>query len=183
MLSLLTFPDPRLKNKASKVDPCDPENKIIIEQLRAEIQQYRAYGMNAPMFGIAKSIVVLNPQASSPEENKSIPEVLLNPEIIAASGEMQKIEEGSPCFYGISAEVSRPAKITVRYQDVEGNSYEFDVEGFKATVIQHQMDHLMGKNFLDHLSPLKRNLLLKKMSQIAKHGDNHHVHGPNCHHD
>ena len=195
MLSLLLFPDSRLRHQAVKVGPFDPENTVIVEQLFLKLQDYQAYGLNAPMFGVSKSIVVMNPQSfsskdslslhedsSNSQKHSSIPKVLLNPQIVASSVDMAKIEEGSPCFEGISAEVARPLHVTVCYQDLQGQTHETHFDGLGSAVIQHQMDHLMGKSFLDHLSPLKKSLLLKRMAGMRKHADKHHVHGPHCRH-
>ena len=109
---------------------------------------------------------------------------MINPEIMKFSSEKQAFEEGSPSYPGISAFVERPEKISLQYYDLQGDVQELEAQGLLSTVIQHQMDYLEGKSFLDHLSSLKKNLLLKKMEQVKKElKRNHHVHGPHCHHD
>jgi len=117
--------------------------------------------MGANMIGVLKRIIVIDLQ----ENGTRKPFAFINPEIIWRSEEMQTFQEASLCFPGISANIMRPNAIKVRYLDIDGNPQELEAKGYFATVIQHEIDYLDGKVFLDYLSPLKRNALLKKMQK------------------
>ncbi|ABV75004.1 Polypeptide deformylase [Rickettsia akari str. Hartford] len=129
------------------------------------------------MVGILKRIAIVELH----ENNKSSPIVLINPEITYFSEAKQTFIECSLSFPGIEASITRSKVIKVKYLDYDGNKQELDAEGFLATVIQHKIDYLNGKTFLDYLSKLKRDMLLKKM---LKHIKLHppHIHGNTCRH-
>lgn len=135
-----------------------------------------AVGLGANMVGIKTRIVVIDLRSED-----SRPYVMINPKITYFSKEKADFEEASISFPGISAVISRPEKIKVSYQDIEGIYCDIDADGFLARVIQHEVDYLDGKVFLDYLSKLKQDMLIKKMQKYIK---NHppHVHGAHCHH-
>lgn len=178
ILSLLIAPHPVLRTKAVPVVPAEKETPHLVDALCEQMLSLETLGVSAPMFGISKRVIVVRDQS----EDKPFP--MVNPEIMKFSSEKQAFEEGSPSYPGISAFVDRPEKISLRYYDLQGNVQELEAQGLLSTVIQHQMDYLEGKSFLDHLSSLKKNLLLRKMEQVKKElKRHHHVHGPHCHHD
>ncbi len=178
ILSLLIAPHPVLRTKAVLVVPAEKATLHLVDALCEQMLSLETLGVSAPMFGISKRVIVVRDQA----EDKLC--LMINPEIMKFSSEKQAFEEGSPSYPGISAFVERPEKISLQYYDLQGDVQELEAQGLLSTVIQHQMDYLEGKSFLDHLSSLKKNLLLKKMEQVKKElKRNHHVHGPHCHHD
>jgi len=135
----------------------------MIETLYAE----KAVGIGANMVGILKRIIVIDLQEYSTKD----PKVFINPHIIEMSGDIQCHEEASICFPGISAHITRPQKITMTYQDTAGTTHQMTAEGYLAAVIQHEIDYLNGRIFLDYLSPMKRKMLLKKTKKFQKQND------------
>jgi peptide deformylase len=174
-LPLIYAPNKIFKQKAIAVPIIDDEIRHIVDRMLKTLAVERAVGIGANMVGILKRIAVV--QA---DENKQ-PFVFINPEITWFSEETQIFEEASISFPGISAPITRPSKIKLSYLDYNGNNKELEAEGFLATVIQHEVDYLDGKVFLDYLSKLKQDTLLKKMQKFLK---SHvpHVHTEHCRH-
>jgi peptide deformylase len=175
--SLVYAPDPIFKQKAQAVEVVDDAIRQLVDDMLETLEFEQGVGMGANMIGELKRIAVVDLH----EDGVANPQVFINPEIIWRSDEMQTNEEASLCFVGISAEVTRPQAIRVRYLDRDGQEQELEADGFLACVIQHEVDYLDGITFLDHLSKMKRDMLMKKM---LKHIKQHppHVHGPGCHH-
>ena len=119
-------------------------------------------GLAATQVNVHKRLLVLDVS-----ENQDQPRVYINPEIVSSSGE-QDHEEGCLSVPGIYASVKRAENITVKAQDVDGNTFEEQLEGLHAVCIQHEMDHLIGRLFVDYLSPLKRNMVRKKLEKQRK---------------
>ena len=126
------------------------------------------------MVGALKRVIVTDVSETTPN-----PIAMINPEIITKSDETQVYEEASLSFPGISAKITRPARIAVQYTDLDGKFQAMEAEGGLATVIQHEMDYLDGVVFLDYLSKLKRDSLLKKMRKFK---DKHHIDCKHHHH-
>ncbi len=155
----------------------DDSVREIADRMIKTMHMEKAVGIGANMVGILKSIAVVDLQ----ENGVPKPYVFINPYIIWRSTETQKFEEASLCFPGISAEIERPSSIRLNYLDYNGKSEELEATGFFATVIQHEVDYLNGKTFLDYLSKMKRDMLLKKMEKFMEMHPPH-VHGEHCHH-
>ncbi|HJD56010.1 MAG TPA: peptide deformylase [Rickettsia endosymbiont of Pyrocoelia pectoralis] len=170
-------PNEIFKKQAEHIEIVDDNIRTIVDKMLKTLHIERAVGLGANMVGVLKRIVVIDLH----ENNKSSPIILINPEITYSSEEKQTFVERSLSFPGIEASVTRPKAIKVNYLDYDGNKQELAAEGFLATVIQHEVDYLNGKTFLDHLSKLKRDTLLKKM---LKHIKLHppHMHGSGCRH-
>jgi peptide deformylase len=177
LLSLIAAPHPIFKQISAPVDTVDDELRAFIRDLFQTLEYEQAVGLAAPMVGVLKRIVVVDLH----EGGVSNPLTIINPEITWKSEEMQQHEEASVCFAGISAEITRPMSITLRYIDENNAPQELTAEGFLASVIQHEIDYLDGITFLDHLSKLKRDMLVKKMTKYIKQHPPH-VHGAGCHH-
>jgi peptide deformylase len=177
VLSLVYAPDPVFKKKCTAVDVVDDTIRQIADDMLATLEHEKAVGIGAPMVGITKQIAVVD----LCENNISKPYCFINPEITWRSDETQEFEEASLCFPGISANITRPKAIHVRYLDRDGNEQELEAEGFLATVIQHEMDYLEGKVFLDYLSKMKRDMLMRKMQKYVKQHPPH-VHSEHCRH-
>lgn len=177
ILDIVNAPDPIFRNKAKPVAKVTDETRELVDAMFATMEYERAVGLGANMVGILQRIAVVDLH----EGGHSKPYCFINPEITWKSEETQTFEEASISFAGISAEITRPKAIKVSYLDRDGNKQELEADGFLACVIQHEIDYLDGKTFLDHLSKMKRDMLVKKM---LKHIKMHppHVHGEHCNH-
>jgi peptide deformylase len=176
-LPLVIAPDPIFSKKSERIDAVTEDIRQLMDDLLDTIHQEHGVGIAATMVGILKRVVVIDLQ----ENGNSAPLYLANPEIISISKETQTFKEGSLCFLGIAAEVTRPAAVTVRYLDYQGTTQELRAEGFLAACLQHEIDYLEGITFLDYLSPLKRDMLIRKMLKFKK-SYHPHVHGAGCNH-
>lgn len=163
-LNLVYAPNPIFKKKAAPVEVVDDETRSILDDMLETLYHENAVGLGANMLGILKRLIVVDIQ----EDGKKTPYQMVNPEITWCSDTVQNFQEGSLSYPGIAAEIERPDAIKVRYLDRDGIEQELKAKGWLATVIQHEMDYLDGKVYLDYLSPLKRNMLLKKMKKHIK---------------
>jgi peptide deformylase len=177
VLSLVYAPDPIFKKKAKSVAIVDDSVRKIIDDIIDTMRYEGAIGIGANMVGVLQRIAVIDMQ----ENGEFTPKAFINPEIIWTSEETQVFNEASLCFPHIDADITRPKAIKVSYLDYDGKPQELEQNGFIATVIQHEIDYLNGKVFLDYLSRMKRNMLLKKMQKQIKLNPPH-VHGEHCQH-
>ena len=161
-LNILEFPDPRLTTVATAVETFDKELKKLVEDMTETMYSANGIGLAATQVNVHKRLLVLDIS-----EDQDQPRVYINPEILSRSGE-QTHEEGCLSVPGIYANVKRAEYITVRAHDLEGNSFEEQLEELHAVCIQHEMDHLVGRLFVDYLSPLKRNMVRKKLEKQRK---------------
>ena len=157
-IDLILGPNSIFKETALSVTEFDIETEKLCEDLVELMYREHAIGVAAPMIGVLKRVIAFDLQ----ENDNRNPTVMINPVIANRSTEVQKFEEASICFPGISAEVIRYKSISVEYFDKLGEKHQMSAEGYLATVIQHEMDYLDGKLFLDYLSPIKRKMLMKK---------------------
>lgn len=162
LLTILEFPDPRLRTKAQPVTVFDDALKQLVADMFETMYAAPGVGLAATQVNEHRQLLVMDMS-----EDKSDARVLINPRILDKSGE-QVFQEGCLSFPGIYADVERALRVKVAAQDVDGKAFEFEVEGPLAVCVQHEMDHLQGKVFVDHLSPLKRSLLLKKLDKKRK---------------
>jgi peptide deformylase len=159
---ILIVPDKRLRAKSRKVTPADHDDVAsLIPRMFEAMYKAPGIGLAAPQIGTLLRLVVLD----LGPDGEPAPLVMINPDIVAASQEVATREEGCLSLPGQYAEVTRPARITARYQDAEGVRHEVEAEGLLAACIQHEIDHLDGVLFVDHLSALKRNMLLRKLAK------------------
>jgi peptide deformylase len=161
-LNILEFPDPRLTTMASEVKEFDETLKKLVEDMIETMYLAHGIGLAATQVNVHKRLLVLDVS-----ENQDQPRVYINPEILSLSGE-QNQEEGCLSVPGIYASVKRAENIIVRAQDMDGNTFEEPLEGLHAVCVQHEMDHLIGRLFVDYLSPLKRNMVKKKLEKQRK---------------
>src|SRR3990167_4072292 len=179
IVKILQFPDTRLRAKGEKVADFGAETQKMIDDMfetHYAADNCAALACTQLDFKKPKHITVIDFS-----ENKDQPFCLVNAEIIEKTG---KETSGEGCMSvkgGAYEKVTRAAKIKVRAQDQFGKPIEFEAEGFMAKCIQHELDHLDGKLFIDHLSHLKRDLIKKKIEKLNKHGAKH-VHDANCKH-
>jgi peptide deformylase len=174
---IIYAPNDIFKQKAHEVDSVDDSVREIADRMVKTMYVEGAVGIGANMVGVTKSIAVVDLR----ENGEHNPYIFINPRISWRSEETQKFEEASLSFPGISAEIERPSSIKLVYLDDEGGLRELDATGFFATVIQHEIDYLNGKVFLDYLSKMKRDRLLKKMADHIRFNPPH-VHGTHCRH-
>jgi peptide deformylase len=164
-LTILTPPHPVLRQKARLVKPEDmAEIQKILPGMFAAMYQAPGIGLAAPQVGLSQRFVLID---LGEKENRE-PMILINPEIVAETEEMATREEGCLSLPSQYAEVVRPEKVRVRWQTIHGDRQERDVDGLLATCIQHELDHLEGVLFVDHLSALRRNMILRRLAKDLK---------------
>ncbi|MEQ7416869.1 peptide deformylase [Xanthomonas campestris pv. campestris] len=166
LLPILEFPDPRLRTKAVPVDAAEvvsPAFQTLLDDMFQTMYEAPGIGLAASQVDVHKRFMVIDVS-----EEKDAPQVFINPEIVTRQGE-QVYQEGCLSVPGIFADVSRADAITVRYLDRQGQPQELSTDGLLAVCIQHEMDHLDGKLFVDYLSPLKREMVRKKLAKMRKH--------------
>ena len=165
LLPILTAPDPRLKKKSLPVDTVDAGVRQLMDDMLETMYDAPGIGLAAPQVGVLKRVVVLDIDR---EDTKTGPLLMANPEIVAASDEDVSYEEGCLSVPDHYSDVVRPAKVTVRYLDRDGKQQDLACDGLLATCVQHEIDHLDGVLFIDHLSRLKRERVIKKFIKAAK---------------
>ncbi|KAF1690236.1 peptide deformylase [Pseudoxanthomonas taiwanensis] len=166
LLPILEFPDPRLRTRAAPVEPeqvTTPEFQRLVDDMFETMYAAPGIGLAATQVDRHLRFMVIDVS-----EDKSAPMVFINPEIVARQGQ-RVYQEGCLSVPGIYADVTRADTITVRFLDREGKPQELAAEGLLATCIQHEIDHLDGKLFVDYLSPLKREMVRKKLAKQRRH--------------
>ncbi|HAF50782.1 MAG: peptide deformylase [Synergistaceae bacterium] len=153
---ILTYPDSRLRARNAPVEDFSEELRSLVRDLFETTYSYDGVGVAAPQVGVNRKLAVVA------WEDKKL--VLANPRILLQEGEEER-EEGCLSFPGIFENIKRPQKVTVEAMDEEGKLYTIEAEGFLARALLHEIDHLEGKLFIDHLSPMKRQLVKKKMKR------------------
>ena len=165
LLPILTAPDPRLKKKSLPVDVVDAGIRQLMDDMLETMYAAPGIGLAAPQVGALKRVIVLDIDR---EETKTGPLFMANPEIVEASDEDVTYEEGCLSVPEHYSAVARPATVWVRYLDRDGKTQELACEGLLATCVQHEIDHLDGILFIDHISSLKRNMILRKLLKARK---------------
>ena len=183
---ILEVPDPRLKVVSEPVTEFDDELKTLVEDMFETMYAANGIGLAAIQVGVPKRLLVIDLQPEDPDAEpepcnhdhahgghhhhhqptKKEPRVFVNPEILDPADDLATYQEGCLSVPDIYADVDRPATCRVRWQDLEGKTHEEVMEGLAATCIQHEMDHLEGVLFIDHLSRLKRQMALKKLQKL-----------------
>jgi peptide deformylase len=165
LLPIITAPDPRLKIKALPVAAVDDKVRRLMEDMLATMRQAIGVGLAAPQVGVAKRVVVLD---VAREGEKPQPMMLANPEILWRSPELTTGSEGCLSLPEHYAEVTRPEKIRLRYLDYQNEIREIEASGLLATCVQHEIDHLDGVLFVDHISMVKRGMILRKLAKSKR---------------
>ena len=182
---ILEVPDPRLKVVSEPVTEFDDELKTLVEDMFETMYDAPGIGLAAIQVGVPKRVLVIDLQPDDPDAEpevchehgghhhthqpvKNEPRIFVNPEILDPAEELATYQEGCLSVPEIYADVDRPATCRVRWQDLEGTIHEEDMDGLMATCIQHEMDHLEGILFIDHLSRLKRQMALKKLNKLRQ---------------
>ena len=185
ILPLVIAPDPRLKTKSSPIEKVDDDVRMLAKDMLETMYHERGIGLAAVQVGVLKRLLVADITWREEEGRPGEQYVLINPEIIVNDAEQSTYKEGCLSFPDQFAEVTRPASVRVRYLDLDGKPQEKQFDGLLATCIQHEIDHLNGVVFVDHISLVKRDIILRKLTKLKKQGafDHDHVHGPHCNHD
>lgn len=158
LLPILEYPDPRLKTVAKPVTRFDDRLRALIADMAETMYDAPGVGLAASQVDVHERLIVLDVS-----EDKNDLRVFINPEIVSASDETVECEEGCLSVPGVYDAVVRPARVRVRAQDERGESFELDCDGLLAVCVQHEMDHLIGKMFVEYLSPLKQDRIRTKM--------------------
>ena len=192
LLPIIEIPDPRLKQVSTRVDNFDEQLKILVADMFETMYEAPGIGLAAVQVGVPIRLLVIDLQPEDEDAEaeectashgdgggghshshrplKREPMVFINPEILEESEDVAVYNEGCLSVPEIYAEVERPASIRARWQDLDGKQHEELIDGLLATVLQHEMDHLEGVMFIDHLSRLKRQMVIKKLDKLRKTG-------------
>ncbi|QRI63428.1 peptide deformylase [Shinella sp. PSBB067] len=162
---LIILPDPILRQVSKPIETVDGEVKKLADDMLETMYDAPGIGLAAIQIGVARRMLVLD--VSKDGEDKK-PLVFINPEIVTSSDARSVYEEGCLSIPDYYAEVERPASITVRHLDREGKEQVTEAEGLLATCLQHEIDHLNGVLFIDHISKLKREMVIRKFTKAAK---------------
>ncbi|MBN9062792.1 MAG: peptide deformylase [Rhizobiales bacterium] len=162
---ILSIPDPALREKSSSVSAFDDELRALASDMLDTMYAAPGIGLAAIQIGVPKRLLVID---LAKKDEPRQPMVIVNPEIVEASEEKAIYEEGCLSIPDYYEEVERPSRVTVRFQDERGQEKTIEAEGLLATCLQHEIDHLDGKLFIDYLSKLKRDRVVKKFAKLAK---------------
>ena len=170
ILSIVEVPDPRLRQISSPVEKVDDEVRALVADMFETMYQAPGIGLAAIQVGVPKRILVIDLQEPREEGGEPVrdPRVFINPEIVESSDQEVPYTEGCLSVPDQYAEVDRPDQIRARWLDIDGKPQDEKITGLLATCLQHEMDHLNGILFIDHLSRLKREMILKKLAKQRK---------------
>lgn len=165
LLPIIVAPDPRLKRLAAPVGRVDEEIRRLMDDMLETMHEAPGIGLAAPQVGVLKRVIVVD---IARDGEAPRPYRMADPEILWVSDEDANYEEGCLSLPEHYAEVARPAAVKLRYLDHEGAARELEADGLLATCLQHEIDHLDGILFVDHLTALKRNMILRKLTKAKK---------------
>lgn len=162
---LIILPDPVLRQVSTKIEQVNDDIRSLADDMLATMYDAPGIGLAAIQVGVPKRMLVID--LSKEGEDKK-PQIFINPEILAVSDDRSIYEEGCLSIPDYYAEVERPARISVKHIDLQGKEQMVDAEGVLATCLQHEIDHLNGVLFIDHISRLKREMVIRKFTKAAK---------------
>ncbi|NVJ91142.1 MAG: peptide deformylase [Methylocystaceae bacterium] len=165
ILDILTAPDPLLKKKASPVEKVTDEIRTLMDDMVETMYVAPGIGLAAPQVGVLKNIIVVDVSGNDEDPH---PYKMVNPEITWASEELATYEEGCLSVPESFSEVERPARVKIRYMDENEQEHEIEADGLLATCVQHEIDHLNGTLFIDHISRIKRSIIMRKLTKMKK---------------
>ncbi len=170
VLPIVEVPDPRLRLVSKPVEAVDDDVRQLVADMTETMYAAHGIGLAAIQVGVDRRVVVIDLQAEEGEDGKPVrdPQAYINPEILRVSEELSTYNEGCLSIPEQYAEVERPARCRVRWLDTGGGSHEEELDGLLATCMQHEIDHCDGVLFIDHVSRLKRDMLLRKLAKQRK---------------
>jgi peptide deformylase len=168
LLELVKAPDPRLKLVSQPVPEVDRALRRFMDDMLETMKDANGIGLAAIQVGVPKRVAVIDLDPGGPKTN---PIYLVNPKIVAASKEQTTYNEGCLSVPEFWEDVSRPSRLTVEYTDEKGGRHTIEAEGLLATCLQHEIDHINGLLFIDHLSKLKRSIALRKSAKLKRKGE------------
>ncbi len=168
LLKIHTFPDPILKQVAKPVTTFDSNLQLLSENMLETMYESKGVGLAATQVAVLKRLLVMDVYSGDEDATKLDPKVLINPEIQEKSEGTVLTEEGCLSVVEFTAEVRRAQKVKVRYQDIDGIFHTEELEDLAAICLQHEIDHLNGILFIDHLPVLRQKLVKKKLTKLAK---------------
>jgi peptide deformylase len=162
---IIVLPDPRLRVVSEPVGKVDGEIRKLVDDMFETMYDAPGIGLAAIQVGVPKRVVTADLAKKDEPRN---PQVFINPEIVSRSEELSVYEEGCLSIPEIHEDVERPTRVRVRYMDLAGKAQEVEADGLLATCLQHEIDHINGVLFIDHISKLKRDRIVKKFTKAAK---------------
>lgn len=162
---IILLPDPVLRQKSQAVERFDDELGAFARDMLETMYDAPGIGLAAIQVGVPRRLLVVDVAG---KEEEPAPQIFINPEIVARSDAPGVYEEGCLSIPDYYAEVERPASVTIRYQDLAGESRQVEADGLLATCLQHEIDHLDGVLFIDHISKLKRDMVIRKFTKLAR---------------
>jgi len=165
---IIVLPDKRLRLVSELVKGVDAEVRTLVDDMFETMYQAPGVGLAAIQVGVAKRVITVD---TAKKDDPKQPQVFINPEIVWSSEERKTYEEGCLSIPEYYEEVERPAQVKVRFTDLGGKIREIEANGLLATVLQHEIDHINGVLFIDHISKLKRDRVIKKFIKAAKRAD------------
>ncbi len=165
ILPILVAPHPVLKKKAPSIEAVTDDVRQLMDDMLETMYDAPGIGLAAPQVGVSQRVIVMD---IGDEETGPQPIKMANPEIIWEADFVNSYEEGCLSFPEQYAAVDRPAEVKVKYLDEMGAAQEMSADGLLATCVQHEIDHLDGINFVDHISSLKRNMIMRKLKKLMK---------------
>lgn len=162
---IVIIPDPRLRQTSEPVKDIDKGVRTLVDDMFETMYAAPGIGLAAIQIGVPQRVVTMD---LSKKDDEKAPQVFINPEIVWASEETSTYDEGCLSIPEYYEEVARPAKVKAKYLDLDGKPHEIEAEGLLATCLQHEIDHLNGVLFIDHISRLKRDMVIKKFTKAAK---------------
>ena len=163
---ILLFPDPRLRKACAPVGRITPEIETLAADMLATMYAAPGVGLAAPQVGVLSRLFVMD--CNKDPEAPRAPVVMVDPEVVSASEALNAYEEGCLSFPEQYAEVSRPAEVRMRWTGLDGKTHERDFDGLWATCAQHELDHLNGRLFIDHIGPMKRQMISRRMTKMKR---------------
>ena len=161
---IVMYGDPVLREKATPVEEIDQEVKNLVSEMADTLKKAQGLGLSAVQVGVLKRVFIVDLSAVDIAESLR---VFINPEIVETNGQVE-MEEGCLSFPGLYQKIIRPEKIKIRATDLEGKQFEMEIGGLAARAILHEYDHLKGKLFIEHLSPMARTLIRGRLKRLAK---------------
>ena len=166
---IIILPDKRLRLVSEPVKTVDAELRALIDDMFETMYEAPGVGLAAIQVGVPKRVITAD---TAKKDEPKQPQVYINPEVVWSSEQKNTYEEGCLSIPEYYEEVERPAQVKVRFTDLDGKAHEVEADGLLATVLQHEIDHINGVLFIDHISKLKRDRVIKKFAKAAKRAEN-----------